>query len=448
MDVFQTYSTFVNNAYNVASQPTRTSLGLSTEENVNAALDESFTRKDISCFTSLVNTILPAIYRQTTYENYNISRDTQRMNNDIPSSTTIWKGGHTSATITRDGHLQLFRKGLGNLFVDDQDLTSSEWTPSQDEDSYLTDLKTHLIGRFIPIPNRINASNKEIIAGGARYLDPWPQESWVKTSLNRNWPPDPNTTAGPMYTEVDKSGQGFLINTNHIACRDIGEAYGTKPRALVTINPEDDSITLAVQQKNLNKSANIPFAPWLIAPLKVPPNKKALALFPALKPRISLWDAPSKNKVEQWQHALQPYDNRLKTNNEQTLFLIDPTVEGHQSKINSDSTNWVMYAIEGQDQAILMRSFSKHPDKFQAFVRKDRNNDRSEYIELEYTGPLVPPGKASTLVVKFDFIPLSFLTNGSITTFGETGDLETELVKASRYIQNNERSIFRENILK
>lgn len=410
----------------------------STNTLVNSAFDNSFNTNNAQGFINQVNKLLPGLYTNTTQQPLNIGFKTNYLMYGLPVAGTL-QDEKTQVEINKDGHLQISHDKLQNILVTPNDLSSEDWDNSSlTRDIYksIPGIKNIPIPKFVPVPGRTGITNKEIISGGVRFLDPWPQSEWEKTSLGKNWPPDPFTTKGPVRISAANYNQALFLDTNHPSCLNVGKTYGVIPKAIITVNPQDSSVTLAVQQENTNSNQSIKLAPWVIAPIKVPKDKKAIAAFPVQKSVIDALDnATNVNSLPDWLKSVKAND-KWKIDNQNDVILIDPSAPGAESKLNTQNTNWAVYAIEGSDKAILMRSIYDHPDQFQAFVRKPSNSDKAEYLELEYTGPKVSPGNKSCVVVKWDFIPVSMLSKNRFNQFGDTGNLENEVKIISKELKN------------
>jgi hypothetical protein len=405
----------------------------STNTLLNSAFDTTFAKNDATKFISQVNKLLPALHYDPFLQPAQISLNTNYLMYGLPGSGSV-SNGKTSVTATKEGRIQVTHAGVENLTVNKEHLNAGEWQESiwkTNPYSMIPGLQDLPIPKFIPLPGRDNISNKEIISGGIRFLDPWPQHSWEKTGLARNWPPDPYTTKGPLRLYSDNTQQAILMDTNHPSCINVGKTYGVIPRALIAVNPQDSSITLAVQQQNINKNALIGLAPWIIAPIKTPANGKSLAVFPVTSKPTSNINNQNASSLPDWLKNIQD-NNKWQMDSENNYIIIDPAAPGQQSKVNTNSTNWAAYAIEGSDKIIVMRSLYNHPDQFQAFIKQSGPDNKSEYLELEYTGPKVTPGNKSTVVIKWDFIPVSSLTNGTLQAFGQTGNLKNEVLQVSK----------------
>jgi hypothetical protein len=408
----------------------------STNTLLNTAFDRTFYKNDATGFIGQVNKLLPPLHYDNQGANTTVNLNTNYLMYGLPASGSI-NNGETSITVTKEGKIQLSHNDLQNILVNKDNLNSTEWQENiwnKNVYNYIPGFRDLPIPSYIPLPGRSNISNKEIISGGIRFLDPWPQSSWEKTALKRNWPSDPYTTAGPLRLTSDYTQQAILMDTNHPSCINVGKTYGVKPRALVSVNPYDSSVILAVQQENINTNPTIALAPWIIAPIKTPADKKALAIFPVNSTMTNSLQNSNNDNLPDWIKSIQG-NNKWKVDSENDFIILDPAAPGQQSKLNTSNTNWAAYAIEGSDKVIVMRSLYNHPDQFQAFIRKSGNTGKSEYLEVEYTGPKVTPGNKSTVVIKWDFIPVSTLTNGKINKFGETGNLQNEVTQVSRKLK-------------
>jgi hypothetical protein len=406
----------------------------STNSMLNTAFDIAYKNNTANNFITQVNKILPYLYVNKSQQPSRIDMKSNYLMYGLPLSAEV-TDGNTVLNVTKSGHIQISNSDLKDILVASDDLKSDEWKDSgflSKAYNLIPGSKDLPIPKFIPIPGRSDMSNKDIISGGVRFLDPWPQSNWEKTSLGRSWPPDPYTTQGPLRLSADKYSQAVFLDTNHPSCLNVGKTYGISPRAIVAVNPVDSSVTLAVQLENNNDKSNISLAPWVIAPVKVPSDRKSIAAFPVKRDLAnSLADSNPVSDMPSWLKSIKE-NQKWKIDEKNDLMIIDPSLSGDQTKLNTQNTNWTVYAIEGSERAIVTRSVYNHPDQFQIFVRGSANSAKSEYMELEYTGPLVMPGEKSTVVVKWDFVPVSLLSNGKFSKFGETGNMESEVVTVSK----------------
>lgn len=403
---------------------------------INSSFNSSFDNNDASEFIKLVNNKLPDLYHKNITQPITTSLKANYLMYGLPVSGSIGDNS-TQVTIDKSGRLQITDSSIGNLMVNHNDLKNDEWQQTFWEKNvynYAPGLKDIPVPSFIPTPGRSSVSNKEIISGGVRFLDPWPQSEWEKTSLGKNWPPDPYTTKGPLRLSADKNKQAILMDTNHPSCINVGKTYGVAPRGIITVNPEDSSVILAVQQSNINSNPSIKLAPWIIAPIKVPEGKRSLAAIPVHN-ESTVQPETKANNISDWLKVIET-NNQWKLDKQNEFIILDPLKHGQQSKLNTQNTNWALYAIEESDKVIVMRSLYKHPDQFQAFVRSSNETKNAEYLELEYTGPKVPPGYNSTVVVKWDFVPISMLSNNQFSKFGESGNFENEVLTVSKSLGN------------
>lgn len=395
---------------------------------INASFDEVFKNHNITGFLNQVNKTLPALTYNSVTVKPTVDLKTNYFMYGLPNGGSI-SDNNTSINVTKEGRIQISHDNLKDLLVDRNNLTSQEWgNTSISETIYNTipGIKDLPVPSYVPLPGRSNISNKSIISGGIRFLDPWPQASWEKTALKRVWPPDPYTTRGPLRLTADKTNQAILMDTEHPSCLNVGKTYGVVPKAIATVNPVDSSVILAVQIENKNTNPVLGLAPWVVAPVKTPQSVKALAAFPVSKTVSQEIIKPKTESIPDWLRSIHQ-NSKWKADSQNDIMIIDPAAPGNQSKLNTNDTNWALYAIEGSDKAIVIRSMYNHKDHFQAFVKNSSEQGQSEYLELEYTGPKVTPGNKSVVVIKWEFVPLSALSNGQLQKFGQTGNLENEI---------------------
>lgn len=414
----------------------------STNLIITNAFNQAFDYADASNFITQTNKLLPAIQPNYDKRNLNITFDSSNIYlPTIPNAANI-TDGLTTTRITKDGRFQIAHSGLQNILVNTDELTGKEWqdsTVQAQPDFYMNYLNKIPGSSYLPgsISKPKSISTKDIIGGGVRFLDPWPHENWPNFSPTNPWAPDPYTTKGPVKLSATKYNQAILVSPGN---RSVGNAYGVIPRALITVNPYDSSLILAVQQENINNKSNIEFGPWVVAPVRIPADRKALVAFPVSNDVINTLN--DINAVNQNQKTFEDWMKSFKDNkkwmldSEHSLITVDPSKPGQQSKLNTQKTNWAVFGIEGSDKAIVMRSLYDHSDQFQIFVRKPENGDKAEYIELEYTGPKVKFGEKSTVVVKWEFPSLENLTSGKLKKFGETGNLDQEIKMVSLILKD------------
>lgn len=408
----------------------------STNMLLSTSFDDVFNKNDVNNFINQVNKALRPIHSNTKFNNTEVNLKSNYFMYGLPLEGNI-TDQNTTVKVTKDGRIQISHAELKDLLIDKSQLNSSEWNESIWKENIYNQIpviRDLPIPKAIPLPGRDNITNRDIISGGARFLDPWPQSSWEKTSLGKSWPPDPYTTKGPLKLQSEKTNQAILLDTNHPSCINVGKTYGVKPRALITVNRVDSSVIMAVQQENVNQNPLISLAPWIIAPVKTYADRKTIAAFPVNNTVKESITSPQEGNLPAWLNAIKGND-KWQVDKENDFILINPSAEGQQSKLNTANTNWAVYAIEGSDKVIIIRSLYDHPDQFQAFVRKPDASEKSEYLELEFTGPKVTPGNKSTVVIKWEFIPVSSLSDGRFSKFGETGNMNNEVIEISKHLK-------------
>ncbi len=265
--------------------------------------------------------------------------------------------------------------------------------------------------------------SKRAIGEGLRYRAPWPQKIWPEY-IGKEWPPDEKMLNSKIKIAgkfIDDSGREtrFIENLNPN-----DNLFGIETKAIISKDPKDSSITFVVQQDNTTGKHH--FGPWIVAPVKVEysentDNPNSLIAFYEHKDDKKTEDAfPIKNF--RWEDF--PLDRSVNSK----IILANPCANGplEEPKYLGKGTNWTFSANRGDEEVILLRSLGKHDDHFQAYA------EQQEYVELQYTGPLVPKGEKSNVIMKIDFIPLKELTDDEFSVFGETGNIKNEVITVAK----------------
>ena len=223
--------------------------------------DAAFDSKDSSEFLKFVNekTRLAPLFDPTSKDDIIETKVLRNFDNEEFSTQQITlkaqsKPDNISIIADKSGHIQVHNSYLGNLFIDREELDKE---------------------------GKMDDTNKNIIADGARGFDPFDQEDWTKV-IGRKWPTADNThdPNGVALLTTDKTKKAVFLDTQS----SIKDSYGTKPRALAVLDSENDSVILAFQQENQNPDIN--FAAWSILPFRIRNDKKTVAIFPADKKSI------------------------------------------------------------------------------------------------------------------------------------------------------------------
>ncbi len=324
---------------------------------------------------------------------------------EILSTPSISKSNNTSVAcsvdINDDGHIQINRSKNGNkkhLFVKSSEL----------DDEVFCEL------------------SKRAIGDGLRYRDPWPQKVWLEYNEGNEWPPNQRMLDSKIKV-ADKFTDGMGRETKFIDNFNPNDSlFGVNTKAIISNDPKSSSITLVVQQDNTAGKHN--FAPWIVAPVKVQysedtNNPESLVVFH--RHREDKKDDDSF-PIKDFRWEIHSLDSARKSDDK--IILTNPCANGpnEEPKYFGKGTNWAFSATRGDDEVVLLRSLGKHDDHFQAYA------EQQEYVELEFTGPVVPKGQQSNVAMKIDFIPLKDLTDGDFSTFGEDGNIKNDVITVAK----------------
>lgn len=353
-------------------------------KNISNVFDEAFVNMNTDNLSALVDKLLPPIQENKTSINAKL---------DNSSKIATLQGKDVSITVNDRSRFHIFLDGE-RLTLDDTDVPETRWSNWKNEDRSIGEIR-------------------DIIFGG-RSLDPYPQLSWNdKEIINSNWP-DLKTTLGPVKLDFNSSGNSKAIFVKPNSSQ-IGATYGIIPRGTIMIN-QDSSITMAFQIENtcktIDNKTGKPYiwAPWTILPLKL--SEKGAANNP--DELVAFPGKLSQKAGKKW--------SKVKIDNTDFVILNPYVFDTKEAeKTFYPDTNWSVIARKGSDKVILMRTVYNHTDQFQVY------NGQPEYVELEATAPLVPPGGKSTVITKLDFISLSKLDGINFKRFGETGNLNAEI---------------------
>lgn len=283
------------------------------------------------------------------------------------------KNENISIDASKTGHIQIHNSSIGNLFV---------------ERSMFYD------------DNKMKESDKDIIADGLRGFDPFDQEDWPK-AIGRQWPTAENTRDpnGVAHLSIDNSQKAILLNTDN----SIIESYGTKPRAMAVLDKENNSVILAFQQENQNP--DIRFAAWSILPFKIREGKKTVALFPADKKTVQDYKNQENKELKEIR------DSHQWEIDENKFFVVDVSKPSKKTEYTDPYADWCLFATQGEDTAILVRSCYKDSTDNKQFKVFSGQEDLggTKYFELEFIAPKVKKNEKSTLVYRIEFISLKEL---------------------------------------
>ena len=274
---------------------------------------------------------------------------------------------------------------------------------------------------------------EKVIGGGSRQLDPWPQDLWSSLlSHKSNWPPDVDTSIGPLRISQTKHPDYYVfeMDTQHPFSQQVGAAYQIRPKLKFLLDKNDYSLTVVVDQKNLNYLGKHEIASWSIAPIKMPTtgsysSPQGMVVFP-----ISVNERAKILNIEN--------TRRWNLSPNKKLVLVNPYESGldEPEKLLFSDTTWAFSAFAGDNQIKLVRSPGVHENKFQIYAM----SNHAPYIEIEFTGPLVKPGETSSLLMKWESIDVSQLSNGQFDVLGETGDFQKEIAIISERLQKKMNS--------
>lgn len=377
----------------------------STNLRLTSEFNNAFDNRDASKFLEYINDTLRSISNPSNEHANKFTCDIKGRN--VDGSLTLSaksKDQSNQITVDKNAHVQINNSDLGDIFITKQEL---EDKCGMKDDS------------------------KVIIGDGIRFLDPADQSNWPKMPIGREWPTADSSINNLLHLTTDISKQAIMFDSKGTP---VGDAYNTKPKGIISVDPKDSSVIIAVQQQNNNKS--IPIAPWAIAPFKVPDGKKALTVFPVENQFIRKYD----DAVQAYAKSLDIIDNSVKDvvlngkdqwqiDKQNGFMFIDPLKDANMAGALDSQANWSLFAVEGSDKVLVMRSIyrNSHGDQFKAFSL----SGNAKYIEQELTAPRVGKGKQSTLAFKIDLVPLSSLKGISFNEFSQEDFKEQVTVVAT-----------------
>lgn len=317
---------------------------------------------------------LKPIFNKTSHDNIIQSEIKEDSKNKIfPIQNISIKSNNISITATKMGHIQIHTSSLGNLFIEKNEL--EKMSSMQDSD-------------------------KNTIAGGARGFDPFDQKDWPKV-IGRKWPTAENTRdpKGVAKLSLSNDKKAILLDTDE----SITSSYGTKPRAMVITDIENDSVVLAFQQEN--KNPDIDFAAWSILPFKIKDDKKTIAIFPVDKKTIQNCKDPENDEFKRFRRSDQW---EIDANN---FLLIEVSKPSAKTEYIDTYTDWCLFLAQGEDTACLVRSCYKDNTENKQFKLFSGQEDRggTKYFEMEFIAPKVKKGEKSTLVYRIESFSLKKL---------------------------------------
>lgn len=264
------------------------------------------------------------------------------------------------------------------------------------------------------------------VGRGSRGESPWPEDQWPKIGGVRqgeqNWP-HRDVAFGPYQLQIANKGSVPAILLSH---SDKPNAYGVVLKGIFLVN-SPTSVTMALKHFNSGKE-NLSWAPWFVLGFAMPAHGTILNPSVVLAIPDDEHEAPLQSRMTKVWNYTEINGNRV--------ALINP----HAKTLNETfkkfyaNVNWTAIAIKGADHIIVTRSILKHPEQFFPFLEHGKY-----FIEVEHTGPRVPPGESSAVLVKHDFVSLSALTQGGLMRFSEEpqvfeDNVRTALAALIRYI--------------
>ncbi len=338
--------------------------------------DDVFENNNAEEFLNFINqkTSLRPIFSNASNNNIQ-SKMTESINNkDFPIQNITIKTDNINIIATKMGHIQIKASSLGNLFIEKNELEAT--TSMQDSD-------------------------KNTIAGGARGFDPFDQKDWPKV-IGRKWPTAENTRdpKGVAKLSLDNSQKAILLDTND----SITSSYDTKPRAIVILDKENNSVILAFQQEN--KNPDIDFAAWSILPFKIQENKKTVAIFPVDKKTIQSCKNPENDEFRRFRRS-----DQWEIDENNNFFLIEVSKPSAKTEYTDASADWCLFATQGEDTACLVRSCYKDNTSNKQFKVFSGQEDRggTKYFEMEFIAPKVSKNQKSTLFYRIETVSLKQL---------------------------------------
>jgi len=256
----------------------------------------------------------------------------------------------------------------------------------------------------------------KMVLSGLR-TDPAPQPQWAHVQ-GQDWPPPEKASVkvSPVQLGLPRTPvKGLQIETT------LPQDFHSTIKTVVFAPPQEDSVVVASLLSNKANASGRPWAPWHIAPMAVKPGgtperPNTLVAFPLRASECPKALRTGESTLWHWDPKTQ-------------MMHINPVSWQNRvmDKLMLQHPQWAIVAHRGDRHITLVRTTMKHPEQFHVYA------GMGHYVELETTGPKVPPGQTSLAVMKLETIPLSKL-HVTFQTLGETPDMQAELSQISQAI--------------
>lgn len=379
-------------------------------QHLNQHLDEAFESNNLHSLLTFAATQMPALAPATASStSAHLQNDEQTPN--LPALAEIERD-ELRLTVSREFGIRLYYRNQ-QLTTDIENIpTTYPWfLPDPDE------------------PDDIAGYATRHVARGSRGESPWPESQWPQIGGvcqgEQNWP-HRDAAFGPYRLQlIEDNGEKAIYLSMPEPSQP--NAYGVIPRGLF-LAPTNSSVLMALQHEN-HSPQGLHWSPWFVLGFAVPPtgtltNPSTILAFPD-------------------QHAPDPVQGRITKVwnyadiNGRKIALINPqakTLNEPFKKLYSD-VNWSIIAFKGSEYVILTRSILRYEEQFFPFLEHGRH-----FIEVEHTGPRVPPGQRSAVLIQHDLLSIHALTQGQLQTLSaEKGIFEEQVRSILAHIVELER---------
>lgn len=370
---------------------------------LNIYFEQVFERNDLDTLVNFANEQMPVLFPGSNLNTIQAELTPDPTSPNLPSQASL-QSGPVQLAVSREFGIRLYFRG--------KQITTDRENIPMDYPWFLPDPGD---------PEDIAGYAVRHVARGSRGESPWPENVWPQIGGVRqgeqNWPHQ-EAAFGPYQLELLESENNKAIllslppNAQGVTQPN---AYGVIPRGIFTM-AEQDSIILALQHDNKSQHG-FSWAPWFVLGFAMPregtlKNPSTILAFPDSESS----DPITERMVKVWNYA-EIGGQKIALINPQAKTLNEPFKKMYKN------TNWSLVAIKGSDTVYLIRSILRHKEQFFPFLEHGRY-----FIEVEHTGPQVPPFEKSTVIVKQDFLSVEKLSQGKLKVLSqENGKFEQDV---------------------
>jgi galactokinase len=383
--------------------PETDSIQAELNRELNARFDQAFVQKEIAPLIDFAHSQMPPLTTLLEEIDSIEAKLNHEQDDPLPTLAEIACGA-LRLTVSREFGIRIYDRG--------RQLTTDEENIPKDYPWFMHDPDD---------PEDIAGYATKHVARGSRGESPWPESQWPEIGAVRqgeqNWP-HPNAAFGPyrleLVTEI-KTKPAILLSVPTINGGSCINAYGVIPRGLFMM-PSSSTILMALQHEN-HSSMSLSWSPWFVLGFAVPKagtltNPSTILAFPDVEA-----PDPIQDKITKVWNYVDIEGVKIALINPHAKTLNEPFKKLYKN------VNWSIIAFKGSDSIILTRSILRHDEQFFPFLEHGRH-----FIEVEHTGPKVPPGQKSTVLVQHDLVPIRTLTQGKLFSFScEKDQFEQEV---------------------